>query len=594
MARKVLKGIPVSAGVSVGRALFVNRSRFAQIPREAIPDDLKKFENARLELAFQRVREELSAARGKVPKELQEHAAIIDTHLMISQDPKLLRSAQKIVNEMGITAEWGLEKAVDQIAQAFAAIDDAYIRERIQDVRLVSRRIMDKLLGQPHAQVDPSARLDTNARFVMMAHDLTPADTIGLDISKIMSLATVQGGKTSHTGILARSLQIPALVGVEGLEEEVADGDLVILDGLKGSILVDPNEDELAYYSDLKYQFENYQSSITRECGLPAETIDGYRVNVFANIEIFEEVAAVLDVGGEGVGLYRTEYSFMDRATIPDEEAMATEYSELAALLAPRRVTFRTLDLGADKLARQFGKLDEPNPALGLRAVRFTLKHPELFRQQVRAICRASHHGNVAIMFPLISGVNEIDQCKAVVRDVQQELAGLGIPFDPDMPIGIMVELPCAVFIADVLAREVDFFSIGTNDLIQYSLGIDRINKHVSYLYQPLHPAIVRSIKYVVDSGHQAGIEVSVCGELASDPYCVPILLGMQVDNISITPHAIPGIKRVIRQTTMQDCKNLLHDVLQARTVAETNQLVRDSVFKRFPEELMFFSSLLD
>ncbi len=559
--------------------------------KELIPDEVK-----RLRLAFEREKSELAAARDKVPPELQEHVAIIDTHLMISQDPRLFNEAKKIVETMGITPEWALEKVVAEIQRAFSAIDDPYIRDRIQDVNLVAQRVQNRLASMtPHEHEHHGETIRAiQGRVVLMAHDLSPADTIGIEVSKIMSFATAQGGKTSHTGILARSLQIPALVGVADLEEHVNDGDLVIIDGLKGKLMVDPDEEELAYYTDLKYQFEAYHASIMRDCQLPAETIDGCRLKVLSNIELFEEVTSVLDLGGEGVGLYRTEYSFMNQRGIPSEDELYEEYRDLAEILAPKKLVLRTLDLGADKLSMNIEQSEETNPALGLRAIRFCLHHENIFKRQLRAILRTSVHGNIALMFPMISGLKELRQAKALVREMQRELHAEGVPFNPDMPVGIMIELPSAVMIAEILAKEVDFFSIGTNDLIQYSLGIDRTNSLVSYLYQPLHPAIVRSIKHVVDAAHQAGIEVSVCGELASDPFCVPILMGMQIDCISITPQSIPGIKRVIRQTTMAECKNLLKNVLASNTVATINRHVRETIFRRFPEELFFYASLLD
>ncbi|GFM36911.1 phosphoenolpyruvate--protein phosphotransferase [Desulfovibrio psychrotolerans] len=588
MARDVVYGIAVSAGISIGKAFFINRTSRRHIPRETIPASRAEQEIDRLTAASDMVRDEFEAARAKVPVELREHGAIIDSHLMICQDPKLMLAAATRIRERLITAEWALEQSVETIAAAFSAIDDPYIRERIQDVRVVADRIMQRLLG------GYSSTRALAERMVLMAHDLTPADAIELELDKIMSFATSEGGKTSHTGILARSLQIPAIVGVEGLEESARDGELVIIDALRGRILIDPSEEELATYSDLKYQFENYQKSIIRQCKLPGETVDGFRLEIQANIELAEELQSVLDNGGEGVGLYRTEYAFLNRKQPPTEEDLYREYATLAERLAPAKVTLRTLDVGADKMMNSQEKLDEPNPALGLRGIRYCLKHQDVFRMQLRAILRASVHGNVAVMFPMISGLKEVRQARYQLNLVRQELDEQGIPYNPDMPVGIMIELPSAVMIAETLAQEVDFFSIGTNDLIQYSLGIDRANKHVSYLYQPLHPAIVRSIKYVVDAAHRGGIEVSVCGEVASDPYCIPILMGMQIDGVSIAPQAIPGIKRIIRQVNMEECKQLLRDVLSHATVSKINRKVRQTIFKRFPEELTFFASLLD
>lgn len=587
MAKGVLYGIAVSAGISIGKAFFMSRSR-TRAPHEIIAPGEAAFESHRLEQAAAAVRADLERARDSVPPELRDHAAIITSHIMICQDPKLLRDATKRIHDQHITAAWALEQAVDAIAQAFSAIDDPYIRERVQDVRAVAARIHDHLCGDSKELRTPGERV------VLLANDLTPADAIDLQVSRIMSFATTEGGKTSHTGILARSLQIPAVVGVTGLEEAVVDGELVIIDALKGLILIDPDENELADYTDLKYQFENYQKSIRRQSLMPAETTDGYRIEVQANIELVDEVPQVIDGGGDGVGLYRTEYAYLGRRTSPTEHDLYEEYVQVAQLLAPQRVVFRTLDVGADKMLREQAQLAEPNPALGLRAIRFCLRHQGLFRAQIRAILRASATGNVSLLFPMISGLQELRQARHILDEVRQELAAEGIAHDPDMPVGIMIELPSAVLIAEALAQEVDFFSIGTNDLIQYSLGIDRGNKHVSYLYQPLHPAIVRSIKHVVDMAHRVGIGVCVCGEVASDPYCLPILLGMQIDAISIAPQAIPSIKHIIRKTHMEECKELTREVLNATTVAAINRMVKETIYNRFPEELTFYSSMLD
>jgi len=588
MAKKVLSGIPVSSGVAIGKAFFLNRDSKASLPRMSISAGNVPNEKERLLTAFDAALQELDEIRQKIPSELKEHAAIIDSHLMILKDEKFKQGALKYIQEKMINAEWALEKTVADIGKAFSRIDDEYIRQRIQDVRLVADRVQDALRGKTKDIGSISQRV------ILLAHDLSPADTIALQVDKIMAFATTMGGKTSHAGIMARSLQIPAVVGVEGLEEDIEDGQLIILDGFHGRIIIGPTEEELAEFADIKYQFEAYQSLISKCCHLPAETIDGYQVQVLANIELFEEVAAVIDHGGEGIGLYRTEYSYLNRETLPTEEELFEEYRDLAAIMHPRKVIIRTLDLGADKIAKHFGSLEEANPALGLRAIRFCLKHRQLFKAQLRAILRASVVGNISIMFPLISGLQELQEVKEFYFQIQEELRKENIPFNEHMPIGIMIEVPGSVLIADILAKEVDFFSIGTNDLIQYSLGIDRTNKHVSYLYQPLHPAILRSIKHVVDAAHEAGIEVSLCGEVAADPFCVPILMGMQVDSLSLNPQAIPGIKRIIRRATMEECKQLLKQVIDSDTVARSNKLVREMIYNRFPEELMFYTSLID
>jgi len=587
MADSTLTGIPVATGIAIGKAFFVNRNHMANLPRHIVAADDMPTEIERLHAAFKSVETELAAIREQVPEELKSHGSLIDTHLMMLKDPKLSGAAQKYIETLGLNAAWALEKAVSDQEAAFEAIKDQYIRERMQDVRVVAEKVQTKLMG---VKTDLSA---FSGRAIIMAHDLTPADTVELQVDKITAFATVRGGKTSHTGIMARSLGIPALVGV-GRLEEVHDGDLVVIDGLTGKIVVNPTESELAEYNERAALFEEYTRKIRRHCHLPAETFDGSRVMVHANIELVEEVTAVLDNGGEGVGLYRTEYAYLNRTSLPTEEELAEKYIDLAAIMSPHKVVFRTLDLGSDKFISTFGELNETNPAMGLRAIRFCLKNPQLFKTQLRAILRASAYGNVSLMFPMISGVKEIRQAKAWLAQAKAELRREGVDYDPDMPIGTMIELPAAVMIAEFLAHEVDFFSIGTNDLIQYSIGVDRTNRHVSYLYQPLHPATLRAIKLVVDAAHQAGIEVSLCGEVASDPFCVPLLLGMGIDSISMTPQAIPGIKRIIRQTNMHDCRRLLKDVLECRTVGRINNLVMDNIFKHFPEEVTFFSSLLE
>jgi phosphoenolpyruvate-protein phosphotransferase (PTS system enzyme I) len=585
---KILTGIPVSAGISIGKAMFLNRGRDRLTQRQTIAEPLLPTEIERLDTAFSEAGKELAAIRGRVPLELREHASIIDSHLMIIKDPKLRASSVGFVKTLHINAEWALDKAVDELEKAFSVIEDEYIRDRIQDVRLVVERVKGHLVGKEDELKPITTRIN------LVAHDLTPADTIVLQVDKIMAFVTAMGGKTSHVGILARSLQIPAVVGVVGLEESVRDGQLIVIDGLHGRVILDPDEEELSRYADLKYQFENYQANTTRCCNLPGETIDGYRIHVLANIELFEEVAAVIDNGGEGVGLYRTEFTFMNRTGMPTEEELFEEYRDLASILSPAKLVIRTFDLGGDKFRLDEGLIEEANPAMGLRAVRYCLKHPEFFKIQLRAILRASSVGNISLMFPMISGLHELHEVKKILEQAKSEVSGAGQAYDREMPVGIMIEVPSAVLTADLLAKEVDFFSIGTNDLIQYSLGIDRTNRSVSYLYQPLHPAIVRSIKRVIDAGHQAGIEVSICGEVASDPFCVPILMGMEVDSISLNPQSIPGIKHIIRQTTMEECKLLLSQVLACSSVATINSLVKDMIFKRFPEELMFYASMVD
>ncbi len=587
MARRILNGIPVSAGISIGKAYILNRGHYCLAPVQSISEELVPEELNRLKWAFERALEDLHQIRAKVPQEQTEHSAIIDSHIMILQDPKFRESTERYVREMRLNAEWALEKGVAEVENAFNAIEDEYFQARVEEVRLLAQRVMNQLLGN-HDAVKP-----ITTRIILIAHSLTPADTVELDVSKIMAFSTAQGGKTSHVAILARTLEIPAVVGVENVENQVEDGEYVVVDAFRGQVIIEPNDKELEEYAALLEKFESYRKEVMQERFLPSETVEGFRVRLYANIEFFEEVSAVIDYAGEGVGLYRTEYSYMYNTSLPSEQELVEEYWDLASILHPRRLIIRTLDAGGDKVASEFENLEEDNPVLGLRGVRFCLKYREIFKTQLRAILQASQYGNLSLMFPMISGAGELRKAKKVLEEVKQELRTENIPFDENIALGIVVELPSAVMIADILAQEVDFFSIGTNDLIQYSLGIDRTNMYVSNLYQPLHPALLRSIKYVVDAGHRAGIEVSMCGEMASDPYCLPVLLGMQVDSLSLNPQSIPGIKRVLRKLTLEECVELLKKVLESDSVQVSNKLIREQIYKRFPEELIFYSSML-
>ena len=587
MARAVLHGIAVSTGIAIGKGFFLNRAPDS-VRHDLVSLEMVESESARLQSAVACVAEDFRFARQNMPKEGGLHAEVLETHLLICQDPKLGGEAQSRIREQRMNAEWALEESVARIADTFSRINSPYIRDRMEDVRLVADRILQRLSGN----AAPSATGDE--RGILLAYDLTPADAIGLSPDHIFSFAIEQGGKTSHTGILARSLNIPAVVGLSGLDESVAGGELVIVDGLRGRLLVDPDEDELADYLTLQSRFDAYETRIRTHASRPAETEDGQRVTVLANIESSAEAAEVLAAGGEGVGLVRTEFAYITRASLPTEDELFAEYDALAAALAPRKVTFRTLDVGGEKLFIGRKNLDEPNPALGLRAIRYCLRHQDIFRTQLRAILRAGARGNAALMFPMISGVSELRMVKSILNEAKQELDAANIPYDPGMPVGIMIELPSAVLSADALAREADFFSIGTNDLIQYSLGIDRGNRHVAHMHQPLHPAIVRAIKQVVDMAHRAGISVSVCGEMAADPFCLPILLGMPVDELSLAPQSIPAIKHLVRRSDAQHCADLLSQALEAPTVTAINAMARQSVYTLFPDDVSFFISQMD
>ncbi len=587
MGKRILRGIPVSRGVAIGKAYLLNRDHYCLAPLQNISEELVEEEIKRLERAFEITIQNLKELKSRIPDEQTEYSSIIDTHIMMLEDPKLKKSVLRYIREMKLNAEWALEKGIRDIERSFKGIEDEFFKTRISEIKLLSRKILGNLIGAGD-ELKP-----IRSRVILVAHELTPADTVELDVSKIMAFVTAQGGKTSHVSIVARTLGIPAVVGIEDVEDHILDDDFMIVDGFSGKIILEPEDEDLVYYSELQLKFERYHRELFQERSLPGETLDGFRVSVMANIELFEEVSSVLDYATEGIGLYRTEYSYLYRSKLPTEEELFEEYRDLVAIMSPKPVVIRTLDAGGDKIGKGFEQLEESNPVMGLRAIRFCLRFKSIFKTQLRAILRASAWGNISILFPMISGLEELMEAKAVLKEVEEELREEGIVFNERLPVGIMVELPSAVLMAEHLAKEVDFFSIGTNDLIQYSLGIDRTNKYVSHLFQPLHPAILKSIKHVVDVGRRAGIKVSMCGEMAGDPFCVPLLIGMGVEIFSATPQAAPGIKRVIRKLSKRECEELLEMVLESPFIERNNLLVKEKIFDRLPEELTFYISSL-
>ncbi|SBV94762.1 Phosphoenolpyruvate-protein phosphotransferase [uncultured delta proteobacterium] len=587
MTRKVLHGVAVSAGIAIGRAFFLNRGSRADFVDGFVPLYRMDAEIFRLDAAFAATHEEIENAQKRVAPDQKEQLGILAAHLMICKDPKFITAARANIREKNLPAEQAVTEASNEIAKLFDSLEDTYFRERVNDLKAIAAKIIRHLGGGGLTSLPDEP-------VILLAHDLTPADTLALPLDRVLAFATEEGGRTGHTGILARSLQLPAVVGISGMEEGIADGDTIILDALRGLVLIKPDQALTTRYQNIKTRYASFQKLIIDQAEIPAETLDGMHIAVRGNIEMPREAERVLKNGGEGVGLYRTEFGFITRTSIPSESELYAEYSELLTRMAPHKVTFRTLDVGADKMHWSQKNLQEANPALGLRAIRFCLRNQYVFRRQLRAILRASVHGNAALMFPLISGVRELRQAKAILNEVKQELDASNVPFDRDIPVGIMIELPSSIMIADALALEVDFFSIGTNDLIQYTLGIDRVNKHVAYLYQPLHPAIIRGIKLVADAAHQTGISISVCGEMASDPYCLAILLGMGINDFSMAPQAIPGIKHILRNIDMEECRGLLNQVIGAATVEGVNRIARQTLSQRFAEELPFFLSVLD
>jgi phosphoenolpyruvate-protein phosphotransferase (PTS system enzyme I) len=567
---KKLQGIAVSPGIIIGKARLVDRSRVKILYQYLVNEQQASREVDRFKEALHAAKEQIVAVKNKMPEQLRQHAFILDTHLMIMDDSMFSKATIQTIQREKINAEWALKKSVQNIERLFTQIEDHYIKERIVDVQYVAERVLRNLVGREQDNL-----FEIKERVIIVAHELSPADTSSINISKVMGFITDVGGRTSHAAIMAQSLKIPAVVGLETVTHHVHDGTLLIVDGQTGEVIIEPDDDEIILYQEKQLQRERFESSIIRLSHLPAVTVDGRRVAVRANIELLEEVVAAKDNGAEGIGLYRTEYHYLRSPNLPEEGDLFEDYKEVAEIIAPHPVTIRTLDLGGDRVSTGVPLAKEANPALGLRAIRFSLREVTLFRSQLRAILRASAFGNVQVMFPMISGLQELLDAKAILEEVMSDLEREGLEHDRHIKVGVMVEVPSAVTVADILARHVDFFSIGTNDLIQYALAIDRVNEHVAYMYQPFHPAILRMIRQVVEEARKAQINVDLCGEMAGDPLCVPILLGLGFDDLSLNAARIPIIKKIIRTLSLQESKNDLEKIFQLETATEVRDFIK-------------------
>jgi phosphotransferase system enzyme I (PtsI) len=564
-----LQGIAVSPGIIIGKARLVDRSRVKILYQYLVSDKQVSLEVERFKEALHATKEQIMALKSGMPDQLKEHAFILDTQLMIMDDGMLSDSTINTITKEKMNAEWALKKSIQKIRQLFKQIDDGYIKERINDVEYVAERVLRNLAGKEEESLS-----EINERVIIVAHDLSPADTSAMNIGKVMGFITEVGGPTSHTAIMAQALEIPAVVGLEAITHLIHDGVLLLVDGNAGEVIIEPDDDIIIAYQEKQLEHERYRSSIERISHLPAETVDGHRIAVQANLELLEEVVPARDHGAEGIGLYRTEFLYLRSKGVPSENELYEDYKELAEIVAPAPVTIRTLDIGGDKFSSDLNLTTEMNPALGLRAIRFCLREPGIFKSQLRAILRASAHGQVRLLFPMISGLQELLDTKRILKEVRKELHKKNIKYARNIKVGIMIEIPSAVTMADTLAKHVDFFSIGTNDLIQYALAIDRINEHVAYMYQPFHPAILRMIQQVVMSARHAGIKTALCGEMAGDPLCVFILVGLGLDELSMNAQSIPIIKKIIRSISVQEARADLEHIMQLETAKEVRKFI--------------------
>ena len=561
----MLRGIPVSQGVSQGRVVVLNRSRI--VPAKAgFEIDDQAGEEARLQTALAETRKQLTAVQERLRDEFgAKESQIFDAHLLVLEDPALMEEVGRQVRDEHHTPEYAFYTASEKYAEALSAVDDSYLSERAADIRDVTQRVLGNLMGQPQR----AGVSDLTEPCIVVANDLTPSDTAQLDPAKVLGFVTEVGSRTSHTAILARSLQIPAVLGLGEAIEELKPGQTVLLDGFNGFVIISPSEQTLFEYGQLVERQSSIEESLDEIRTEPAKTLDGHTIILSANIERAGDVEAVRKSGATGVGLFRTEFLFINRSDLPNEEEQFQAYKKVTESLAPEPVIIRTLDLGGDKLLSHVNVAAEMNPFLGWRAIRLCLEEKDLFRTQLRAILRASAFGDLKIMYPMVSGMDELDAANVLLDECRDQLRAEGVEFAENLEIGVMIETPSAAMIADSLARCVQFFSIGTNDLIQYSLAVDRLNEKIAHLYEPTHPGILRLIKTTVDAGQAQKIWTGVCGEMAGELAMVPLLIGLGVAELSVVPSLVPRVKMLIRSIEMAKARELAEFALNCDSPGE-------------------------
>ena len=577
----VLKGVPVSPGIAIGLAFLLNRDELRvgekRISPSQVASEVDKFKRA-----IQQTKDELLAIRSRVARQIgEEKARIFDVQLMILDDVMAFDETVSAIKKRKLNAEFLFWETLNKAIAAIEASNKDFFRDRAADFRDLGRRVLHNLLGIKQLTI-----AGIRSEVVVISSDLNPTDTAQMYRKNILGFATDMGGRTSHAAIMARSLEIPAVVGLNDATQHVEHGETVILDGNKGTLVIAPDKRTLEHYRVEQKKYIQWSSSLEAIKDLPAQTLDGQIIHLAANIEFPDEASSVLAHGARGIGLYRTEFLYLSRTDLPSEEEQYQAYQAIAEKMLPDSVTIRTFDLGGDKFSMYLKGHAEANPFLGRRAIRVCLECPDVFRVQLAAILRAGALGNLKIMFPMISGVEQLRRAKEILSQVKEELRVRGLPYDPKTPVGVMIEIPSAVLIADSLAQEADFFSIGTNDLIQYTLAVDRGNEQVADLFEPFHPAVIKLIKQVVEAGHRAQIPVAICGEMCAEPLATILLLGLGLDEFSMSSISIPQIKKIIRSVSMEEAHSMAAHVMKLETSSQIKAFLKERALRLYPDFL--------
>ncbi|MBI9104658.1 MAG: phosphoenolpyruvate--protein phosphotransferase [Spirochaetales bacterium] len=573
---KEITGISASPGIVIGKVFYYIDDNIT-VPEYEIPQSEVEKEIERYKTAVGMAEQEILELKKNTSSNFVKEGRFLDSHILMLKDPDFSSKIVTGITEQKKNAEFILFKTARSYIKQFKAIDDPYLRERTVDIHDISRRVLNHLLYRERISLN-----DIQDEVILVTHNLMPSDAITMNKRMVKGIAMDAGGKTSHTAILARAFEIPAVLGLSDITSHVRSGDDVIIDGNSGKVIVQPDEKTRVQYEKILKEWQKKESELLTLNELPAETRDGKLIKLYANIEIAEETESAVVHGADGIGLYRSEFLMLEPGKYYSEDEQYSTYVSVLEEMGDKPVTIRTLDVGGDKFISEAGDLDEKNPLLGWRAIRYCLAHKDIFRIQIRALLRASAKGKLRIMFPMVSGVEEVDDLLEFLEEVKDELKEEGKNFDTNVPVGIMIEVPSAAVTTDILAGKVDFISIGTNDLIQYTTAVDRGNERVAYLYQPFHPAVLRLLRMIIDSAHAASIPVSMCGEMAGDPMAAVILLGLGLDGYSMSAFSIPEIKKIIRSTTMADAEEMVGTIMDMRSYKEIDKYVNKWMRGRF------------